>query len=100
MPIKNYKKYQLQRQENETRLEAEQRIEGERRLAIVSFIKTFSKNNGYAPSVRDIMPVVDISSSSTMYKVLRRMEKDELIQVTQGVARSMRLLPKGMKMVS
>ncbi len=98
MPTKNYKKYPLQ--QNETRLEAEQRIEGERRLAILSFITDFSKVNGYAPSIRDIMPMVNISSSSTMHKVLSRMEKDELIQITQGVARSMRILPKGIEIIS
>lgn len=46
------------------------------------------------------MPVAGLSSSSTMYKVLSRMEKDKLIQVTQGVARSMRVLPKGLEMIS
>jgi SOS-response transcriptional repressor LexA len=46
------------------------------------------------------MPMVNISSSSTMHKVLSRMEKDELIQITQGVARSMRILPKGIEIIS
>lgn len=98
MTEKNYKKYPLQ--QNETRLEAEKRIEKERRLTIIYFVINFSKKTGYAPSVRDIMPVVGISSSSTMHKVLSRMEKDELIQITQGVARSMRVLPKGIKSIS
>jgi SOS-response transcriptional repressor LexA len=92
------KKYPLQ--PGETRTEAEQRIDGERRLAILSFIIEFSDKKGYAPSVRDIMPIAGLASSSTMYKVLSRMEKDKLIQVTQGVARSMRVLPKGLEMIS
>lgn len=92
------KKYPLL--ENETRSDAEKRVEGERRIAILSFIVEFSNKHGYAPSVRDIMPIAGLSSSSTMHKVLSRMEKDKLIQVTQGVARSMRILPKGLEMVS
>lgn len=92
------RKYPLQ--PGETRIDAERRVEGERRLAILSFIVEFSGKRGYAPSVRDIMPVAGLSSSSTMYKVLSRMEKDKLIQVTQGVARSMRVLPKGLEMIS
>ena len=92
------KKYQLQRHENETRLEAEQRIEGERKIAVVKFIRSFSQQYGYATSIRDIMPVIGVTSSATTYKVLSRMEKDELIQVTQGVARSMKVLPKGKKL--
>lgn len=91
------KKYPLQ--ENETRADAERRVEGERRIAILSFIVAFSEKHGYAPSVRDIMPVAGLSSSSTMHKVLSRMEKDKLIQVTQGVARSMRILPDGKKII-
>lgn len=91
------KKFMLEK--NETRADGEKRIEGERRVAILSFIVDFSEKNGYAPSVRDIMPIAGLSSSSTMYKVLSRMERDELIQVTQGVARSMRILPKGLKLV-
>jgi repressor LexA len=78
----------------------EKRIEAERRLTILSFIIEFSDSKGYAPSVRDIMPIAGLSSSSTMHKVLSRMEKDKLIQVTQGVARSMRVLPKGIEMIS
>lgn len=92
------KKYLLQ--ENETRTDAEKRIDGERRIAILSFIVEFSDKHGYAPSIRDIMPVAGLSSSSTMHKVLSRMERDELIQVTQGVARSMRILPNGKKLIN
>ncbi len=92
------KKYRLQ--QDETRADMEKRIESERRLTILSFIIEFSDNKGYAPSVRDIMPIAGLSSSSTMHKVLSRMEKDKLIQVTQGVARSMRVLPKGIEMIS
>jgi SOS-response transcriptional repressor LexA len=92
------KKYRLQ--QDETRADMEKRIEAERRLTILSFIIEFSDSKGYAPSVRDIMPIAGLASSSTMHKVLSRMEKDKLIQVTQGVARSMRVLPKGLEMIS
>lgn len=91
------KKYQLL--PDESRIDAEKRIDGERRMNILKFIVSFSEKNGYAPSVRDIMPVAGLSSSSTMHKILSRMERDGLIQVTQGVARSMRVMPKGMELV-
>jgi repressor LexA len=84
----------------ETRLQREERTEQERRIAVVKFIRSFSQEKGYAPSIRDIMPVIGVSSSATTYKVLSRMEKDELIQITQGVARSMKVLPEGKKLAN
>ena len=94
------KKPKLNRLPGETRTEAEQRIEAERRSAVINFIISFSEKNGYAPSIRDIMPVIGVSSSSTTHKILSRMENAELIVVSQGVARSMKVLPGGLELIS
>jgi len=94
------KKTKLNRLPGETRLEAESRVYSERRAAVVSFIVKFSQENGYAPSIRDIMPAIGVSSTSTAHKVLSKMEEQELIIVSQGVARSMKVLPLGMELVS
>lgn len=94
------RKTKLNRLPDETRSEAESRVESERRTAVVNFIVKFSQENGYAPSIRDIMPVIGVFSTSTAHKVLSKMEEDELILVSQGVARSMKVLPLGMELVS
>jgi hypothetical protein len=94
------KKTKLNRLPGETRSEAESRVYLERRTAVVNFIIKFSQENGYAPSIRDLMPAIGVFSTSTAYKVLFRMEEQELILVSQGVARSMKVLPLGMELVS
>lgn len=94
------RKTKLNRIPGETRSEAELRVETERRTAVVNFIVKFSQENGYAPSIRDLMPVIGVFSTSTAHKVLSRMENEELIVVSQGVARSMKVLPLGMELVS
>lgn len=93
-------KKQSSRMPLESRLEYDKRVDKERRISIVKFITAFSKQKGYAPSIRDIMPVIGVTSSATTHKILTRMEEDALIQVTQGVARSMRVLSKGKNLLS
>jgi len=94
------RKTKLNRIPGETRSEAELRVETERRTAVVNFIVKFSQENGYAPSIRDLMPIIGVFSTSTAHKVLSKMEHEELIVVSQGVARSMKVLPLGMELVS
>ena len=43
--------------------------------AVFAFIKTFSAQNGFPPSVREICKELDISSTATAYYYIQKLEK-------------------------
>lgn len=50
-----------------------------KREQIYTFLIDFIKEKGYQPTVREIAHAVNLKSSSTVYKHLEMLEKDELI---------------------
>lgn len=47
---------------------------------IYEFLKDYTENKGYPPSVREICEAVDLSSTSTVHGHLKRLEKKGLIK--------------------
>lgn len=63
-----------------------------RREAMLAFIRTFLAEEGYSPSIAEIGAAVGIVSPNAVRSHLQRMKEDKLIDVTPGVARSIRLV--------
>lgn len=58
---------------------------------IYKYISETLKNEGYAPSVRDIQTALNIPSTSTVHSYLARLEQKGYIQKEQGKSRTLRL---------
>ena len=52
----------------------------DKQLEIYNFLKTYTENKGYPPSVREICEAVGLSSTSTVHGHLKRLEKKGLIK--------------------
>ncbi len=63
----------------------------EREREIFDFILTNIKNEGYAPSVRDICNALNMKSTSTVHTYLARLEQKGFIQKDAGKSRSLRV---------
>jgi repressor LexA len=64
------------------------------RQKILDFIKEFYQDKGYAPTVRDIVKGLDISTTSVVQHHLNNLEKEGFIQRDSKVFRSIRLTEK------
>lgn len=62
-----------------------------REREILDYIKTTIKNDGYAPSVRDICNALGMKSTSTVHTYLARLEEKGAIQKDAGKSRSLRI---------
>ncbi|MBR6594491.1 MAG: transcriptional repressor LexA [Clostridia bacterium] len=56
--------------------------------AVLKFIKSTIKNNGFAPSVRDICIAVGIKSTSTVHSYIKRLEEKGYISRVDGKSRA------------
>lgn len=66
----------------------------ERQRRMLEFIKHFTEENGYPPSIREIGAAVDISSTSVVNYNLNRLVEEEYIDRDQNVSRGIRLTDK------
>jgi repressor LexA len=66
----------------------------ERQRRMLEFIKRFTEENGYPPSIREIGAAVDISSTSVVNYNLNRLVEEEYIDRDQNVSRGIRLTEK------
>lgn len=66
-------------------------IKSSTRYRILSFIKDFFNDKGYAPTVRDIVKGCQISTTSVVQHHLKQLEKEGHIQRDPQVFRSIRL---------
>jgi repressor LexA len=66
----------------------------ERQRKMIEFIKSFSLNNGYPPTIREIGEAVDISSTSVVNYNLNALQKADLIIRDRTVSRGIRLTEK------
>ena len=65
---------------------------GTGRERVYNFIVEFIKNNGYAPSVREICAGTDLSSTSSVYMHLLKLEDEGKIQVKRKSTRAIKLV--------
>lgn len=59
--------------------------------AVLSAVRTFIDANGYAPSVRELMALTGVRSTSVVDRWLRELERQGRIVREPGVARSIRI---------
>jgi len=71
----------------------------DRQKEIIKFIIDFSSKNGYPPSMREVALAVDVSSSSTIHKILHQCHDDGLLVSTKGIVRSMQVTKEGKKLL-
>lgn len=55
-------------------------IERDKQKEIYEFLKTYTENKGYPPSVREICEAVSLSSTSTVHGHLKRLQKKGMIK--------------------
>ena len=67
-------------------------IKGTGRERVYNFIVEFIKNNGYAPSVREICTGTDLSSTSSVYMHLLKLEDEGKIQVKRKSTRAIKVV--------
>ena len=65
---------------------------GTRREQIYNFLVDFVKKNGYAPSVREICTGTDLSSTSSVYMHLLKLEDEGKIQMKKKSSRAIRVI--------
>ncbi len=70
-----------------------------RQQEIFDFIRRYSENNGYPPTVRDIGKAVGLASSSTVHAHLANLEKLGLLRRDPTKPRAMELLDRAGAMV-
>lgn len=75
-------------------------MENNRQKQVIEFISKYTKENGYPPTMREIGVFVGVSSSSTIYKVLRKYHDDGTIVITEGISRGIKVTPAGKKLLS
>ena len=63
----------------------------DREREIFDYIKNTLKNEGYAPSVRDICTALGMKSTSTVHTYLARLEEKGVIQRAAGKSRTIRV---------
>lgn len=59
-----------------------------KRSEILAFIREFQENNGYAPSIREIMEAVDLHSTATVHYHLKELNRSGQISVGGGKNRA------------
>lgn len=69
----------------------------EREQNILDYIRTYIKEWGYPPTVRDICAALDISSTSTVHKALSDLESKGYIHKQAGKRRAMDIIKDGSK---
>lgn len=67
------------------------------RERVYNFIVEFIKKNGYAPSVREICVGTDLSSTSSVYTHLHKLEDEGKIEMKPNSPRAIKLV--GYKLV-
>lgn len=67
---------------------------GKRQLAIYDFIRTYSEEHGYPPSVREIGGAVGLASPSTVHMHLKALEEHGLIRRDSKKPRTIEVMEK------
>lgn len=75
-------------------------MQNNRQKQVVEFIGKYTKDNGYPPTMREIGSFVGVSSSSTIYKILRKYHDEGIIVITEGISRGIKVTSVGKKLLS
>lgn len=67
-------------------------IKGTGRERVYNFIVEFIKNNGYAPSVREICTGTNLSSTSSVYMHLLKLEDERKIEMKKKSTRAIKVI--------
>lgn len=65
---------------------------GKGRERVYNFIVEFIKNNGYAPSVREICVGTNLSSTSSVYIHLLKLEDEGKIEMKHNATRAIKII--------
>jgi SOS-response transcriptional repressor LexA len=60
-------------------------------MKMLDMIKSYVKDHGYSPTVREIAEILDIKSTSTAQRHLNILEKEGYITKTDGMSRTIRI---------
>jgi SOS-response transcriptional repressor LexA len=63
-----------------------------RQYDVLDAIRSYKSANGFSPSIRDLMSLTGITSTSVVDYYLTLLESEKLIKRTYGVSRSIELL--------
>ena len=66
----------------------------ERESHVLNIILDYVKENGYAPSVRDICQIIGLSSPSTVHKYLKNLESKGFVERKGNSPRALKVLNK------
>lgn len=66
--------------------------EPDRSLRVLEAIEAYIAANGYPPTIRELMPIVGLASTSGVDMHLRRLERDGLISRDPTRSRAIRVL--------
>ncbi len=67
-------------------------IRGKGRERVYNFIVDFIKKNGYAPSIREICTGTDLSSTSSVYMHLLKLEDEGKIEMKHNATRAIKII--------
>ena len=67
-------------------------IRGTGRERVYNFIVDFIKNNGYAPSVREICVGTNLSSTSSVYMHLLKLQDEGKIEIKHNAIRAIKVI--------
>ena len=67
-------------------------MSNERETQILNVIVDYIKQNGYAPTVREIGKIVGLKSTSTVHTYLKRLELKGFIERKENCPRALRVL--------
>ncbi|WP_313757090.1 winged helix-turn-helix transcriptional regulator [Tissierella sp.] len=66
----------------------------ERELEVLNVTVDYIKQNGYAPSVREIGKIIGLKSTSTVHTYLKSLESKGFIERKENFPRALRVLKK------
>ena len=72
----------------------------DRFISVINFIIEYGEKRGYAPNVRELGPSMGLKSAATIHKIVQMMKRAGYIDIDAGIARSIRVLPRGYELIS
>lgn len=69
------------------------RTQAERQRQTYEYVRRYISENGYSPSVREIMKALDIRSTSTVFSDLKALNEQGLIKTDTNRSRTITIVP-------
>lgn len=77
---------------NNTNKNSKQKKTSQRTVQIIAFIRNYTEQHGYSPSVREIGSAVGLSSTSSVQGYLDRLEKEGIIERREDRPRTIKII--------